>query len=173
MTDPSNIWLYFTLIVTPVEAELHKSRDKPRSPRHAQYDQMKKGLFSLSPLVAIIRRFYCIITELVKNNSVSTSDQMGLGFFSLFSRDEAGGNHSWVRHTYVITYNHSYSTVIVFPVRYYLLMYLVLLLRPRPLFMSLLGNRVVFLWTPSLHYGSWVLEPLNTKCGIKNPPSFH
>lgn len=79
-----------TLVVVLVQTVLYKSRDKPRSPRHAQYDQMKKAS-SLSPLVAIIQRFYCIITEVVKNNSISASDQTGLGLLSLFQ-----WNISWV-----------------------------------------------------------------------------
>lgn len=38
-----SVSLSYTLVVVPVEAVLRKSRDKPRSPRHAPYDQMKKA----------------------------------------------------------------------------------------------------------------------------------
>ena len=62
------------LVVMLIGGVLHNGRDKPRSPRHSQYGQMRKA-FSLSLHVGFIGMFYCIIRALAINNSVSTSTQ--------------------------------------------------------------------------------------------------
>lgn len=52
-----SILLPHTLVVVLVETELHKSRDKPRSPRHARYDQMKKASSLCLLLLPLYRGF--------------------------------------------------------------------------------------------------------------------